>query len=312
VGAHEFGGDLLVRLLDHVSSVIPGTVGAGVVIRELHRQPGRPKVDGGKGTCLRAAAGVGVAVELDQLQLDCGQGPVWDTLATGQVLALPAPPGERLDLTTWPLLAGSLSVETAARVAAVVVDPGDWGEDQAAALTIYLDAPLPAEQMGEVDRMESLIAHTVAVVEYCAGEEMRAEQMVQMIQYRRVVEQAKGAVMVAVGTDAQGAFQVLSRASQHFNVRLRNLAIALVEHIGHGEAEHPDDPEAVVVPSPEDHAVARQVWAALASGPGTSSPETPGPETPGPGTSAPDTSGLGTSTPDTVEAGADGVATGDG
>jgi hypothetical protein len=36
-----------------------------------------------------------------------------------------------------------------------------------------------------------LLASALAVVEYCAGG-CRAEQMLQMVQYRRVIEQAKG------------------------------------------------------------------------------------------------------------------------
>jgi hypothetical protein len=91
--------------------------------------------------------------------------------------------------------------------------------------------------------------------------------MVQMTQYRRVIEQAKGLVMGATGVDATSAFETLARASQHFNVRLRHLAVALVEHVGAAPAEHPEDPELVVRPSPNDRDVAGKVWAALTAGP---------------------------------------------
>jgi hypothetical protein len=69
--------------------------------------------------------------------------------------------------------------------------------------------------------------------------------------------------MAALGQDAPEAFAALSRASQHFNVRLRHLAVALVEHVGAAPAEAPDDPEQVVLPSEQDRRVAAQVWAAL-------------------------------------------------
>jgi hypothetical protein len=78
-----------------------------------------------------------------------------------------------------------------------------------------------------------------------------------------VIEQAKGLVMGAAGGDASAAFATLARASQHFNVRLRNLAVALVEHVGRGVAEHPDDPELVVEPTAREREVAARVWAAL-------------------------------------------------
>jgi ANTAR domain len=87
-----------------------------------------------------------------------------------------------------------------------------------------------------------------------------------MVQYRRVIEQAKGMLMAALGQDAGIAFAALSRASQHFNVRLRNLAVALVETVGNAPAEAPDDPDQVIRPSEADRRVAAQVWAALTAG----------------------------------------------
>jgi hypothetical protein len=110
------------------------------------------------------------------------------------------------------------------------------------------------------------------VVEYCAGEEQVAQQMLQMTQYRRVIEQAKGLVMGAIGGDSNAAFATLARASQHFNIRLRNLAVALVEHVGHGSAEHPDDPELVVQPTKAERETAARVWAALTISPAIMAP----------------------------------------
>jgi len=92
--------------------------------------------------------------------------------------------------------------------------------------------------------------------------------MVQMVQYRRVIEQAKGLVMAVTGSDAAAAFATLARASQHFNVRLRNLAVALVELVGGAPAEGPDDPAALVVPGERDRSAAERMWAALATGSG--------------------------------------------
>jgi hypothetical protein len=134
-------------------------------------------------------------------------------------------------------------------------------------LSVYLDREPDGRALEELDKHEPLLTHALALIEYCSGEEVIAEQMVQMTQYRRVIEQAKGLVMGATGVDAQRAFETLARASQHFNVRLRHLAVALVEHVGDAEAEHPDDPELVVRPSPNDREVASRVWAALSAGP---------------------------------------------
>ena len=49
-------------------------------------------------------------------------------------------------------------------------------------------------------------------------------------------------------------------------VRLRNLAVALVELVGGAPAEGPEDPAAVIVPGERDRAAAARMWAALGSG----------------------------------------------
>ena len=77
------------------------------------------------------------------------------------------------------------------------------------------------------------------------------------------IEQAKGAVMAVLRSDAGTSFDTLTRASQHFNVRLRQLSIALVEHIGGAPAEVPEGVSADQLPSERDRRVAAEVWAAL-------------------------------------------------
>jgi hypothetical protein len=158
----------------------------------------------------------------------------------------------------------------------LVAVPGEWGGPAPLVFSVYFRGPPDKDDVEQVDRFEPVAATALAVVEHCAGEELRAEQMVQMMQYRRVIEQAKGLVMAALGVDAGTAFATLARASQHFNVRLRNLAVALVEHVGRSPAERPEDPDQVVEPSDEDRRVAAQVWAALSpSGPSGPEGESP-------------------------------------
>ena len=160
--------------------------------------------------------------------------------------------------------------QTGAQVDArgVVAVPGEQSELAALVVALWLAREARPEDAQVVERMQPVrLTCAVAVVEYCAGEEQRAEQMVQMVQYRRVIEQAKGIVMATTGVDADAAFATLARGSQHFNVRLRNLAVALVELVGGASAEGPDDPAAAVTPSAHERHAAEQVWAALSSGP---------------------------------------------
>ncbi|MFN8074979.1 MAG: ANTAR domain-containing protein [Kineosporiaceae bacterium] len=157
----------------------------------------------------------------------------------------------------------------------LVVVPGEWGGSLPLLFTVYLKELPDEAALAEIASLEQVLSQAVAVVEAAVGQEQRADQMLRMSQYRRVVEQAKGMVMAAVPTDSASAFSVLSRASQHFNVRLRHLAVALVEHVGTGPAEHPDDDAERVEPSEHDRTVAAQVWRALQAGAQQSDPGDP-------------------------------------
>jgi hypothetical protein len=85
-----------------------------------------------------------------------------------------------------------------------------------------------------------------------------------------VIEQAKGLVMARQGCLPGTAFRVLVRASQQFNVKLRDLAAALVEEACGAPADEPEDElalgareAAAVRPSEAAVLAAKRVWSAL-------------------------------------------------
>jgi ANTAR domain len=257
----EAGEALIRRLLTLLQARVPGTLGAGIALAESDQ--------------LRTLGAVGVAVDLDAAQWAAGEGPAWAVLQEGRPTVLPAEPGHDVfDGNRWPALAQTLAAGVAAQAAAtvrgVVVTNGEEDAQLGLVVTLYLDHEAEQADVERLDRMQPLVTSAVSVVEYCSGEEERAEQMVQMVQYRRVIEQAKGLVMASTGGDAGAAFATLARASQHFNVRLRNLAVALVELVGGAPAEGPSDPAAVVTPSDRDRLAAERMWAALGSSGGGS------------------------------------------
>jgi hypothetical protein len=150
-------------------------------------------------------------------------------------------------------------------------DPGvvavRGGGAEGVVVALVLDRPpRPPDVDSVVAALPALVAAS-GLLGAWAAERERADQMVRMAQYRRVIEQAKGIVMAATGSDAGAAFATMARASQHFNVRLRHLAVALVEHVGGAPAEAPDDPASVVVPGDPDRRAAVRMWAALGRGP---------------------------------------------
>jgi hypothetical protein len=60
---------------------------------------------------------------------------------------------------------------------------------------------------------------------------------------RQVIEQAKGAVMLVYSVDADHAFEILRTASQDTNIKLRDIAAAVVEELP--EIGTPRDMEAL-------------------------------------------------------------------
>jgi hypothetical protein len=273
MSVHIYGDELLTNLLTFTVHSVPGALGAGLSVAAdltVATDPeGNPCVpagaDGPDDGSPRSVAAVGVAAEFDRAQWQQANGPLWDAFRSGQTLIRPAAEdGPQEDPLGICGLTG-LNAGTVSAVRGAVVSAGEWGGELPVVLSVYLDRPPDAKVLREIDRHEPLLTQALALVEYCAGEERVAKQMLEMSQYRRVIEQAKGLVMGAAGGDAATAFATLARASQHFNVRLRNLTVALVEHVGQGAAEHPDDPDLVIRPTAGEREVAARVWAALST-----------------------------------------------
>ncbi len=246
----------LQQLLHELAAGVPGCLGVGVSVRD--RRGGR------------VVSAAGVAAVLDPAQWAGGAGPLVDAVSTAADVLAPAP-GDEPVLSRWPALAAAVAAGSAAPVGGVVVGvaapavSGDGRPDSGAHVlcSLYLLAPPPAEATVELGGLARTLARVGEVVAEAASQRRRTEQLREMVEYRRVIEQAKGLVMGVLAVDAGGAFATLTRASQHFNVRLRNLSIALVEHVGGGRAEVPDEPGADNPPSEGDRRAAAQVWAAL-------------------------------------------------
>lgn len=215
----KFGGELITRLMDHLRERLQGCRGVGLSVWP-------------DGVVLRA---VGVARELDPAQVDGGEGPLVEASrderqVTGQV--------------------GGLDV---------VAVPGSWGDGGPVVLTVYLDHAPQVEDLKAIEEIEPLVATAAAVVEFCAGEVLRADQMVRMVQHRRYIEQAKGLLMGARPCPPGDAFELLVRASQHANVKLRDISMALVL-VASGELEDADD---MTMPPQIAFDTARRLWGAV-------------------------------------------------
>jgi ANTAR domain len=254
-GRFEIGSDLLIRLLEHLREELTGCLGIG-----LSAGPAA-----GSGAVMAA---VGLAVALDHRQWSSGTGPLVEVSERDDHVSVE-------DLRTdprWPELARWVKdseVDSAEQVGVLAL-PGGWSQGGLVALTVYLDHAPGLPDVRTVQSYEPLIATSAAVVEFCAGEVMRTDQVMDMVQHRRVIEQAKGIVMAHLGCDGPGAFSALVRISQQSNVKLREFSVALVQQVGNAPAELPerellgdDEHELLSGPHPDAVRAAAMAWEAL-------------------------------------------------
>ncbi len=146
----------------------------------------------------------------------------------------------------------------AARGAAAV--PGVWRDDETVVLSCVLARPADAATIATLIGYEQLI--TAALMTSATEGGAQIADMLAVLQSRGAIEQAKGVIMGCLRCDAETAWATLRRASHESNVKLRVLAVALVEHIGGAPAEQPGD-AAPIVPDERARKAARLLWAVL-------------------------------------------------
>lgn len=240
----ELGKGLILRLLWSLTTAVPGASGAGLVLLGEQREP-------------RQVGAFGTAQAWDAAQLTCRCGPLTQAALADEVRVVePFDPRDYLDLPQPP---------QAPAPAGLVVLPGAWAGDGRLVTSLYLDTPIDAHAITTLGAYEPLLAHALGLLEYCGDAETRADQMLQMMQYRRVIEQAKGMVMTRRSVGADEAFARLAEVSQRRNVRLRELAVALVEGIGGSPAEQPAEPGERIRATPEAVDAATRLWEDLDS-----------------------------------------------
>jgi hypothetical protein len=152
------------------------------------------------------------------------------------------------DRKAWEQVRGAASV------------PGLWEDDGNIVISCLLNRPATAAIVATLINYERLV--NAAFVTTAAEDAAGIEDMLTVLQSRGAIEQAKGAIMGRLGCDADQAWDVLRRTSQDFNVKVRALAVALLEHIGSAPVEQPvfGTP---IVPDRQTRHAAEMMWAAL-------------------------------------------------
>jgi GAF domain-containing protein len=208
-------GQVLTRVASLAASVIPGADEVSVTL-----------VSGGvAGTATFTGD---VAMALDESQYDSGFGPCLDAAAQHAVFVVD-------DMTTesrWPVFA-SEAVERGVRSSLSVGIP--IHEQVSGAINIYglRDHAFDADAVALAQTFAGYAAVAMANAHLYSTTAALAEQMAEAMSSRAVIEQAKGILMAQRGIFADEAFDILSRASQTANRKLREIAEAIVEGATH-------------------------------------------------------------------------------
>ena len=199
----------LQRIVTLAEETIDGCDGAGVfVVRD--------------GAVATAAASSPLTDSLDRLQIEANEGPCLDASARGATFYAQ----DLADDERWPTF-GPQAVAAGVRCVLSYA----LSVEQPSALNLY--AHLPAA-FGATDRAQGQLFATLARLALESAEErvadvQRVSNLTDALRTREVIGQAQGILMERERITADQAFEVLRRASQRMNVKLRSVAESLVE-----------------------------------------------------------------------------------
>ncbi len=166
-----------------------------------------------------------VPKKVDAIQYEVDEGPCLDAISEQQVV-------ETADLATeerWPNFARRTVEETGVRS---MMSFRLFAEhDTMGALNLYSKDPDAFDD--ESRNVGAVFAAHAAVAMSSAKQQ---EQMEEALRSRDLIGQAKGVLMARQGVTEDRAFDMLRRASQRLNVKLRDIA----EQVAHGGRPKPD------------------------------------------------------------------------
>lgn len=202
--------DTLQAVVDQAVAGIDGCDFAGIFVLEGDRVTTSVKTDP-------------VVVEIDELQQATGEGPCLDAIEQQTTVY-----AEDLDDDPhWPTF-GPQAAAAGVRCALAfhLYTNGTLG-----ALNLYARYP---QAFGATDRAKGLIFATLSALALGGAqthedEDRRADNLNQALATRELIGQAQGILMERERITSDQAFDILRRASQHLNIRLREVAQDLVD-----------------------------------------------------------------------------------
>ena len=215
-------GDYLQAAIQHTASLIgvPGSFSLSVVLY---------------GELFTAATTDRLAWDADQVEFDTEGGPCVEALREGLDTGL-------IDVRTetrWPAWA-AVSTMLGFRSAAGI--PIEFASGERIALNLYSSEPdaFTGGPMQKARLFGEELARTLPMALRITEQTQLAAQLQQALASRSTIDQALGVLMAQNRCTRDVAFGILRRASQHRNLKLREVAAAVIErYTGHTAAEAP-------------------------------------------------------------------------
>jgi GAF domain-containing protein len=192
----------------------PGnTIHSGVTV--LRRK--RPEV---------VACSDAVAAALDELQNSFGDGPCLTALRTGTTILA-------ADLSTEQRWTPYIQAASAQGVSSILAVPLDLAGEAEAVLNLYSDRidGFPGEDIATVEAFTGQAASSLRLVLRITQLKKTRNDLAAAMQSRTVIDMAVGAIMAENRCSSEEAFGILTRASNARNVKLREVAAAVVTSI---------------------------------------------------------------------------------
>ncbi len=165
-----------------------------------------------------------LAVDLDERQYELGVGPCLDAAKTGQTIVIDTA-DDNSPYREFGRIAARAGVRHTVSVGLPVAQRSIGG------LNIYhtVDAPRSKAFVEHAEVFAGYAAAAVNNITSYSGAVNEAAGLRRAMESRAVIEQAKGIVMGRDRCTAEEAFHLLTRISQHRNVKLREIAQAVVD-----------------------------------------------------------------------------------
>jgi GAF domain-containing protein len=200
----------LQTVVDLSVATLPGCDAAGVTLRI-------------KGKDRTAAASDSYTLSIDNLQYEAGEGPCVESLERGERVRIEDISQE----TRWSEFTRRAAEHSLrSSLSHPLHQNGSVGALNLYAKTVHAFDDRAAAVAEIFAKQASIALHNART--YMAGRVL-AEQLVEALQSRDVIGQAKGILMERRGITGDEAFEILSTASQKHNLKVRDVAQRLVE-----------------------------------------------------------------------------------